>query len=155
MSMTLRLLTMALVHLIAVVYGWHFLIETLGQTARYLPAGWWASLLALVMLGMGLMIPAGALLVSLLLGALLLRLAPAAAGQPVVNTGIAVLFFALAYAAGGLLMWQLAPPTPHAHSSYGLAFQLLSVSMVVCLGLLCGLATSWWLRLIQPRLAKH
>ena len=154
MTMLLRLTAMALVHLIAVVYCWHFLIETLGQTARYLPAGWWASLLALVMLGMGLMVPASALFVSLLLGALLLRWAPAVPGQPVVNTGLAVLLFALAYAAGGLLMWQLAPPMPHAHSSYSLAFQLLSASMVVCLGLICGLATAWWLRLIQPRLAK-
>lgn len=154
MSQLLRLSAMALVHVVAVVYCWHYLIETLGQTARYLPAGWWASLLALVMLGMGLMIPATALFISLLVGTALVRLAPPEPGQSVVDTGLAMLLFALAYAAGGLLMWRLAPPTPHEHSSYGLAFQLLSASMVVCLGLLCGIATAWWLRRIQPRLAK-
>ncbi len=143
MNLILRLLPSLLAQLIVICLGWPLLISGLGQGSHYVLAGWWASLLGLVVLIMGLLVPAIGLVVGLL-ASLFFRV-PAetpvsvdAIGDLTVRGG---LLYSVAYIATGFAMWQFAPMTPNSNASYGTGFLVVSVGVAFGFGFFASMVT--------------
>jgi hypothetical protein len=142
--MTSRLLPSLFLQLIALVWAWNFVIASFGQGAHYLVAGWWASLLGLTMLGMGLM----PLLAGLLLGLVATLFFRTPHGAPLSDDATFALIFRgaglhlLAYFAAGVVLWQLAPATPNENAAYDGSFVAVALCVALGFGLLASIATS-------------
>lgn len=138
--MIARLLPSLVLQLLAIAVGWEFLIAALGQGAKYLLAGWWASLLGLVMLIMGLVVPAIGLVAGLL-PSLILRL-PRALNQDDfmrAATG-AGLLHAAAYLVLGLGLWLRSPGRPGPNADYDGGFLLVTAVLALGFGQLAAMA---------------
>ena len=138
-----RLVPGALLVASSVVWGWDFLVQSLGQGTQSLLAGWWASMLGAVMLTTGLWVPlagvAGAALV-----AFLLRLRPPrepldAAARTRLGLGAWGLF-ALALAAPFVVLWQVAPPVRSAHARFDAAFIWTSALLLNAVAVMAAMA---------------
>ena len=142
--MIVRLLPSLAAQLIAIAPSWNFLLAALGQGAHYLLAGWWASLLGLIMLAMGLMIPMAGLGVGLV-ASLFFRLP---ADRPMSENAYSDLVFggalvyALAYLACGLLLWQWQPGRPGPHAAWGTGFFVTVGALALTFGLLASMVTA-------------
>jgi hypothetical protein len=139
-----RLLPSLAAQLIAIALGWNFLLAALGQGAHYLLAGWWASLLGLTILVMGLTIPVAGLAAGLV-ASLFFRLPrdrPSTdnAHDDMMFGGAFV--YALAYLGCGLLLWQWHPGRPGPHAAYGTGFVITMVVLALSFGLLASMLTS-------------
>lgn len=134
--MLLRLMPTLLLQLLALAIGWDLLIALLGQGARFVVAGWWASLLGLVMIGMALLIPLVGLLAGLL-PSLLLRLPqPMDEGDfALAATGIGLLH-AASYLGLGLVLMRLWPPRASPNAIYDGHFLLVAAFVAGGFGLL-------------------
>jgi hypothetical protein len=139
-----RLLPSLVPQLLSIALGWNFVISALGQGAHYLVAGWWASLLGLIMLAMGLMLPLAGLAVGLV-ASLFFRLP---ADRPVSDNAHGDLVFggafvyALAYLACGLLLWQWQPGRPGPNAAYGTGFVVTMVALALSFGLLASMVSA-------------
>jgi hypothetical protein len=134
-----RLLPSLILQLLAIGAGWDFLIACLGQGAKYVTAGWDASLLGIIMLGMALTVPAAGLLAGLL-PSLLLRLPqPMDEGDYALAAMGAGVLHAAAYFALGTLLWRAGPEHVSPNAAYDGSFVL--VAAVVALGF--GLVASF------------
>lgn len=140
--MNARLLPSLLLQLVAIALGWNFLVAALGQGAHYVTSGWWGSLLGLVILAMGLVVPVAGLAAGLV-ASLSFRL-PATRASTDDEFADAVfsstLMHTLGYLACGLLLWQLRPAQPGPHAAYGTGFAITSVLIAVAFALLASIA---------------
>ena len=133
--MNARLLPSLALQLLAIAAGWDFVIATLGQGAKYLVAGWWASLIGLVMIGMGLMVPLVGLLAGLI-PSLLLRLP-----QPMDEGDFALawmgtgLLHGAAFIALGGVLWRVWPAAASPNADYDGTFLLVASLVAVGFGL--------------------
>jgi hypothetical protein len=147
-----RLLPSLVLQLAAIAVTWDFVIAGLGQGAKYLVAGWWASLLGLVMIGMVLMVPLAGLIAGLL-PSLLLRLPrPMEEGEYALAALGAGLLHAAAYVALGTALFGAAPPRVSPNADYDAAFVLVSVLVAVGFGLVAAFGAGAIVARRPPRL---
>jgi len=133
-----RLLPSLALQLLAIAIGWEFVSAGLGQGAKFLFAGWWASLLGLVMIGMVLMIPLAGLLAGLL-PSLLLRLPEALdEGDYALAALGAGLLHGAAYVALGTALFQAWPPRASPNADYDAGFVLVAVVVAAGFGLVAA-----------------
>ncbi len=133
MSPLWRLLPSALAISASIPLGWPLLIAALGQGAHFIASGWYGSLLGIVVLTAGLIVPLIGLAAALGLAALLrfpdeqlpMKQAPF---DDLVAASFAL--FALACVVPGTLMWWLSPPQATSNSNYGTAFAITVAVMV-------------------------
>jgi hypothetical protein len=136
--MLLRLLPSLALQLIAIAWGWDLLVPMLGQGAHYLVAGWWATLLGLVMIGMALMGPFAALLLGLVPSALLRLPQPLAEGDFALAWMGAGLVHGAAYLALGGLLWRAWPFKAGPYAAFDGTFLAVAVAVAIGFGLLAA-----------------
>ena len=138
-----RLLPSLLFQIGALAIAWPFFIAGMGQGSQYLLAGWWASLLGLVMLAMALMVPLAGLLVGSL-ASLFFRLPREHVSRPdelASSTFRGGAVFALAYLTTAALLWRHSPPLPSANASYGVDFVIVGTCVAFGFGFLAAMVS--------------
>ncbi|WP_137939491.1 hypothetical protein [Chitinivorax sp. B] len=131
LQMIWRLLLVGLVQIAVIAAGWSWWVDGLGQAASYLSAGWWASMLGLIVLAMVLLVPLAAMGLGGLVAFLLGRSLKLAIDGLKVGL-LALLWFAVCHGIAYHWLWQLQPPVPNQHSSYGGVFHGLLYLLGTC-----------------------
>ena len=139
--MIARLLPSLIFQLAAIAVSWPLFVAGFGQGSKYLLAGWWASMLGLVMLGMALMIPLAGLLVGSV-ASLFFRLPPDHLAQPDDLIGPTLgggAVYGLGYLATATLLWQFQPGRPSEHADFGSDFIIVGSCVAFAFGFLASL----------------
>lgn len=135
--MTWRLLPGLLPQLAALGFTWNFCIAGVGQGAHYVTAGWWGTLLGLVVLTMGLAPMLAGAVVGMLLS-LFVRVPPHTRVNDDGFVGLMLgggLFYAASYLALASVLWQFSPPAAGPHATYGTSFVLFGALAALSLGM--------------------
>lgn len=152
MSSSIRAFLVPLLFAGSIAFGWHMLTESLGQGVEAILAGGYGIFLGAVVVGMGLMIPAGGLIASLCVAHLLRGPAPegsADAPRPPRIHVASQLAYALSIAAATSIMWRIAPPQPGEYARFGTAFFVLAGLLALAFSV-CGALFSARILLRRP-----